>query len=66
MEVAMKIINFLYEKEILSEEAILDWYCNPSYDTDVENGKKVRNQVAPFISWLEKAEEESSDDDEED
>uniref|UniRef100_A0A1B6KND8 Translation initiation factor eIF2B subunit epsilon n=1 Tax=Graphocephala atropunctata TaxID=36148 RepID=A0A1B6KND8_9HEMI len=63
MEVVMKIINFLYEKEILSEEAILYWYCNPCSETDIENGKRVRKQVAPFISWLEKAEEETSDDD---
>ncbi|XP_054276313.1 translation initiation factor eIF-2B subunit epsilon-like [Macrosteles quadrilineatus] len=61
--VLVKIIHWLYEQDILSEDNILNWYKNPSVDADPENSKRVRQQVAPFIRWLEEAEEDEDDDD---
>ncbi|KAI0567296.1 hypothetical protein FGB62_3g359 [Gracilaria domingensis] len=59
------VIHLLYQKNVLSEEAILRWF---SKGTRLEKGSAassniIREQMIPFVQWLETAEEESSDDD---
>ncbi|XP_076343757.1 eukaryotic translation initiation factor 2B subunit epsilon isoform X2 [Tachypleus tridentatus] len=63
--IIMKVLHFLYEKDILSEPVILEWYSNPPVlgDLDPAEQNLLRRKVQPFIKWLEEAEEESSEED---
>lgn len=51
----MHIVKFLYDKDLLAEEAILSW-CE-----DVESDW-VKKSLQPLIKWFEEAESEESDD----
>lgn len=63
-------LHLLYDKEILEEALILQWYSRKP--TIGEEGsfepqrKLLRQQISRFITWLQEAEEESDDDDDED
>lgn len=57
------VINLLYRKDVLSEEAILRWFRR---GMRLEKGSAassniIREQMVPFVKWLETAEEESED-----
>ncbi|XP_020282448.1 translation initiation factor eIF-2B subunit epsilon isoform X2 [Pseudomyrmex gracilis] len=58
------LLHLFYERDILSEEKILQWYEFISEENDVQHNK-VRDVVQPFIKWLEEAEEDSSESDDE-
>jgi translation initiation factor 5 len=49
-----------YNGEVLSEEALLKWGSKKSSSrfVDKETSRKVRKAAAPFLQWLEEAEEE--------
>ena len=58
-----ELINLLYHKDVLSEEAILRWFRR---GMRLEKGSAassdiIREQMRPFIKWLETAEEESDE-----
>merc|ERR1712029_1056948 len=58
-----KIILLLYKIDILSEDAILKWYK----EAHSQRGWSVfMDQMKKFIEWLENADEESEEEDEED
>lgn len=58
-----KIVLLLYKTDILSEDAILKWYK----ETHSSRGWSVfMDQMKKFVDWLEQAEEEESDEDEDD
>lgn len=59
LAVAMKTIHFLYETDIISEDAVLVWFGQA--DRHPSFGPGFRKKIQPFIDWLE----ESEDDDEE-
>lgn len=63
--VFIKIIQFLYDQNVLDEELIINWFSKPSSlpDHEVEDQKRLRSQkeVRLFMKWLNEAEEESSD-----
>lgn len=63
----IKCIQYLYEKDLFDEDTILDWYSKPKSlpDHEIEQQKKLRTQkeVQMFVSWLQEAEEESSEED---
>lgn len=44
-DLVVKIIHWLYEQEILSENSIVNWFNNPSPEPDLDNAKRVRNKV---------------------
>lgn len=55
------VINLLYKNDVLSEDAILRWFRR---GMRLEKGSAassniIRDQILPFIRWLETAEEES-------
>lgn len=50
------LLNYLYDKDFVSEETILDWY-----DT-LDQNCKFHSRVKPFVNWLREAEEASSSD----
>ena len=52
------LLHLLYDKDIVSEEKILEWYNDKNMD-EFESSK-VRAAIQPFIKWLEEAEEDSS------
>ncbi|CAK9832834.1 Translation initiation factor eIF-2B subunit epsilon [Anthophora retusa] len=54
------LLHLLYNKDILSEEKILEWYESNDKNMDEFQKNKVRAAVKPFIKWLEEAEEDSS------
>lgn len=49
-------LKYLYEKDYLSEDAILKWFSSIKCDS------KLHSQVKPFTDWLQEAEEEDSSD----
>ncbi|XP_050295224.1 translation initiation factor eIF-2B subunit epsilon isoform X2 [Anthonomus grandis grandis] len=53
-------LKYLYEKDYLTEEAILKWFSK------VEKNTKFHSQVKPFADWLQEAEEEGSSEEESD
>lgn len=59
------VINLLYHEDVLSEEAILRWFRR---GMRLEKGSAassdiIRDQMVPFVRWLETAEEESGEED---
>ena len=62
--VFVKLINYLYDKEVLKEDIIIEWYQNPKplVEFDLEEQEQLRAQkpIQGFVQWLEEAEEESS------
>lgn len=61
------ILKVFYDCDILTEEAILEWGSKSSKKTvGKELAEEMRSKAAPFLKWLEEAdEEESSSEDEE-
>lgn len=59
-----QLLKLMYELDILSENAILSWAEEKEHASDHE--KRFLELAAPFIAWLEEAEEESSSEDESD
>ncbi|XP_003690567.2 translation initiation factor eIF-2B subunit epsilon [Apis florea] len=57
------LLHMLYDKDILSEEKILEWYESDEkgIDSFEFQKNKVRTAIKPFIKWLEEAEEDSSE-----
>lgn len=55
------LLHQFYDRDILAEEKILEWYELAGEDEDVLRNK-VRNAVQPFIKWLKEAEEDSESD----
>lgn len=51
------LFHLLYDRDILSEEKILQWFYEEDETQDI-----VRCSVKPFVKWLEEAEEDSDDD----
>ncbi|CAB4389510.1 unnamed protein product [Rhizophagus irregularis] len=61
-------LRTLYEIDVIEEDAILEWY----YDERSKGGvgkpeiySKIHDVIAPFVKWLEEAEEENSEEDDE-
>jgi translation initiation factor 5 len=59
-----KVLLVLYNEDLLTEDIILKWGTKASKKyVDIQTSKKVRKSAETFLKWLEEAE---SDDDEED
>ncbi|KAL7289116.1 hypothetical protein TKK_0017062 [Trichogramma kaykai] len=70
------LLHLLYNDDVLSEQVILDWY-EQEYKSDSPNAEntsditeslekiaiQLRKEITPFITWLQEAEEDSSDED---
>ena len=55
------LLHLFYDKDVLSEDKILEWYEFNDNDVDTFQRNKIRTAIKPFIQWLEEAEEDSSD-----
>lgn len=61
MKVFQKIVMLFYKLDVISEDTILLWYR----EAHLQKGKSVfLQQMKTFVEWLQKAEEEGSDEDE--
>lgn len=64
------ILKAFYDLDILEEEVVIDWAKKVSKKyVSKELAQEIRDKAAPFIKWLQEAEEEDSeeeDDEEED
>jgi len=58
MKLFQKLVTLLYKTDVLSEDAIINWYKSG----DVSKGKSVfLQQMEKMVEWLQNAEEESSE-----
>ncbi|TRY69105.1 hypothetical protein TCAL_01431 [Tigriopus californicus] len=62
LAVAMKTIHFLYETDIITEDAVLKWFGQS--DRHPSFGPGFRKKIQPFIDWLEESEDDDDDDSE--
>lgn len=61
------ILKAFYDFDILSEEAILDWGSKSrKKSVGKELAEDMRSKAAPFLKWLEEADEEESSSGDED
>merc|ERR1712107_826287 len=61
------IFKELFEEDVLEEEVILEWGKKVSKkNVSKELTQKIHDKAAPFIKWLQEAEEETSESDLED
>ncbi|KAI9498624.1 nucleotide-diphospho-sugar transferase [Zychaea mexicana] len=58
------ILQILYNEDIVEEESVLRWYASDASKNGSSAEVKLRERAAKFVDWLQEAEEESSDDDE--
>ncbi|KAI7822250.1 domain found in IF2B/IF5-domain-containing protein [Kickxella alabastrina] len=61
---APAIFKALFDEEVVEEDAFLEWGKKPSKKyVDKEAAKQIHRAAQPFITWLEEADEEDSDED---
>ncbi|EPQ61189.1 eukaryotic translation initiation factor 5 [Gloeophyllum trabeum ATCC 11539] len=61
-----KILMELYQADIIEEEVVTQWGTHVSKKyVDKDISKKVRKASEPFLKWLEEAEDDDSEEDEE-
>lgn len=69
--ILIRVLNQLYDEDVLGEEAILQWYKQPQLfpemfhqiEEEDRNSLRQNRALKTFVQWLLEAEEESSDDD---
>ncbi|KAI9904538.1 hypothetical protein N3K66_001067 [Trichothecium roseum] len=62
----VKVLQLYYHHDLVSEEVVKKWGTKASRKyTDISVSKKVRKAAAPFLAWLEEADEESSEEESE-
>ena len=61
LEAAPLIMKLFYDTDVLEEDSILEWAAKRSHRN---NAQRLRAVVAPFVAWLDQAEEESGSSDE--
>lgn len=61
----LRLLKGFYEQDVVSEEAVLEWYKSAeSRNVAGEAGKKLWTGAKPFVEWL--MQEDESDEEEED
>ncbi|KAF7991333.1 hypothetical protein HCN44_002895 [Aphidius gifuensis] len=68
LTITRNILHIFYDKDILSEDKIIDWYkldANTD-ENDQDIHQKIRLAAQPFITWLQEAEEDSSSESDDD
>lgn len=61
-----KILKLYYDLELADEEVIKKWGSKASKKyVELATSRKIRKAAEPFLTWLDEAEEEESDEDDE-
>lgn len=60
--VLSKVVQYLYNKDILEEQVIIKWYDTEAEEDEEEEHAKIRKQMEAFVTWMKEADEEESDD----
>lgn len=61
-----KILLAFYQEDLISESVLKNWGSKASKKyVDLSTSKKVRKSAEPFLEWLENAESDDGDEDEE-
>jgi translation initiation factor 5 len=55
------IVQIFYEADLVEEDAILEWH--QGLDGSTQPFAKVKEAMVPFVKWLQEADEESEEDD---
>ncbi|XP_055331993.1 eukaryotic translation initiation factor 5-like [Paramacrobiotus metropolitanus] len=67
MPKAVVLFKELYDRDILEEEVLVDWYDKPTKKYVAKSiAEEIRKKVFPFIKWLKEAESETDESDEDD
>ncbi|XP_076445961.1 translation initiation factor eIF2B subunit epsilon-like [Babylonia areolata] len=66
LSVLSKVVQYLYDKDVLDERIIIAWHNTEAVEDEEEEHNKIRKQMEAFVTWLNEAEEESEDDDDDD
>lgn len=62
LPIISKVLLKVYDKELVSEEVIINWGSKVSKKyVPKDVSKKVRKTAKPFVKWLQEAEEESDE-----
>lgn len=65
-EKVVKILHLYYHHDLISEDVVTKWGTKASKKyVDIAISKKVRKAAEPFLRWLEEAESEEDDSDDE-
>merc|ERR1719300_257200 len=63
LDVLAKVLHILYDKDVLSDEAIISWHKKLlSGSSTTENSKALFSKLKPLIEWLEQSDSESDED----
>lgn len=54
-----KVVHYLYDKDFVSENAIISWYAQ----LDADEHRTLRQSLKELIEWLNQSSEEEDDDD---
>lgn len=66
LEKVVKILMLYYQHDLASEEVLQKWGGKASKKhVDLSTSRKIRKAAEPFMKWLEEAEDDESDSDEE-
>lgn len=57
-----QVVHYLYDKDIVSEEAIQGWYAQ----LDIKEHATLRQSLANLIDWLNQSSEDEDDDEDDD
>jgi len=62
-----QLLNFLYDADIISEESIVQWFNSvPTGSNEALRHTFLKKLVQSFVTWLQEAEEESSEEEDSD
>jgi translation initiation factor eIF-2B subunit epsilon len=61
----LSILKNTYDWDIFEEEVIVEWHEQEAPESDSDKYTKLRKLAEPFVNWLQEAEEDSDDDDDE-
>jgi len=62
----LHVLKALYDADLLEEDVILAWSKKPSKKfVSKDISQQIHDKVVPFIKWLEEADEETSEEEEE-
>lgn len=63
--IVARIVHYLYDQDVLSEEAILKWHAE-LVEGGEESTKWVREALGKLVAWLEESSDEDEDDSDDD